>query len=218
MDDQMVTFRQARQLTGLSGATLRRWTREGRLPDRRSAGGQRVFVLSELGAAAGAPLRSRHEPSGSTVVAYARVSSRRQAAEGDLERQIERLRGWAETERPGSELLVFSDVGSGLSDNRSGLRRVLARVQRDDVSEIVVTHRERLARFGTKSMELLLSGFGVKVTAIGEDEDLSLSQESELVRDMLAIVTSFSGRLYGQRSAKARAIAACVKKGTTAAE
>ncbi|MDA8295367.1 MAG: IS607 family transposase [Actinomycetota bacterium] len=214
----MVTFRHARQLTGLSGATLRRWTREGRLPDRRSAGGQRVFVLSELEAAAGAPLKSRPEPSVSTVVAYARVSSRRQAAEGDLERQIERLRGWAETERPGSELVVFSDVGSGLSDNRSGLRRVLARVQRDDVSEIVVTHRERLARFGTKSMELLLSGFGVKVTAIGEDEDLSLSQESELVRDMLAIVTSFSGRLYGQRSAKARAIAACVKKGTTAAQ
>lgn len=147
----MVTFRQARQLTGLSGATLRRWTREGRLPDRRSAGGQRVFVLSELEAPAGAPLRSRHEPSGSTVVAYARVSSRRQAAEGDLERQIERLRGWVETERQGSELLVFSDVGSGLSDNRSGLCRVLARVQRDDVSEIVITHRERLARFGKRA-------------------------------------------------------------------
>ncbi len=214
MLSQMVTFRRARQLTGLSGATLRRWTREGRLPDRRSAGGQRVFVLSELEAAAGAPLRERSELATATIVGYARVPSRRQAAEGDLDRQIARLRDWAETERPGSELLVFSDVASGLSDNRSGLRRALARVQREDVGELVITHPERLARFGTGTLGILLAGFGVRVTAIGGDDDLASSTESELVRDMLAIVTCFSKRLYGQQSAKAQAIVSCVKKAT----
>ena len=186
-------------------------------PRRRSAGGQRVFVLDELEAAADALLKQRDD-SAAVVVGDARVSSRRQAAEGDLERQIERLCNWAATERPLSELLMFSDIGSGLSDHRAGPRRALARVQRDDVGELVVTHAERLARFGTKSLELFLTGFGVNLTLIGEDEDFSASRESELVRDMLAAVTSFSGRLDGQRSAQTRALAGSVRKATTSSQ
>ena len=113
---------------------------------------------------------------------------------------------------------MFSDIGSGLSDHRAGPRRALALVQRDDVGELVVTHAERLARFGTKSLELFLTGFGVNLTLIGEDEDFSASRESELVRDMLAAVTSFSGRLDGQRSAQTRALAGSVRKATTSSQ
>jgi hypothetical protein len=40
------------------------------------------------------------------------------------------------------------------------------------------------------------------------------SAESELVRDMLAIVTSFAGRLYGQRSAKTKRLRAAVSTET----
>ena len=54
----------------------------------------------------------------------------------------------------------------------------------------------------------------MRVVAIGEDEARSDSVESELVHDMLAVVTSFSGRLYGERSAKAKAIRRCVAEGT----
>jgi predicted site-specific integrase-resolvase len=80
----------------------------------------------------------------------------------------------------------------------------LAACQAQEVGELLITHPERLARFGTGIIEQLLAGYGVKLRVIGEDE-ASPSEESALVRDMLAIVTSFSGRLYGQRSAKARA-------------
>lgn len=51
---------------------------------------------------------------------------------------------------------------------------------------------------------------------IGCDEDISVSEEPGLVRDMLSVLTSFSGRLYGQRSAKARAIRRCVARGAEA--
>ena len=211
---ELVTFRRARQLTGLSGVTLRRWTRRGWLPDRRSAGGHRVFVLEELEAAAGRPLVVRDSRGAGTVVAYARVSSRRQAAEGDLDRQIDHLRDWAASEHPDAELRVFSDVASGLSDSRAGLRRALAYCQRPEVTVLAVTHPERLARFGTKTIQQLLAGFGVIMVVTGRDQDLSETGESELVRDMLAVVTSFSGRLYGQRSAKARTVASCVRQST----
>jgi putative resolvase len=145
------------------------------------------------------------------VVLYARVSSRRQAQEGDLERQLARLRDTAKDRVVAGE---FSDVASGPSDRRSGLRRALLACRDPSVTELWVTHQERLARFGVGIIEQLLSPHGVRVVAIGEDEARSDSVESELVRHMLAVVTSFSGRLYGERSAKAKAIRRCVAEGT----
>ncbi|MGP3951154.1 recombinase family protein [Streptomyces sp. 7N604] len=43
----------------------------------------------------------------------------------------------------------FTDVASGLSDRRKGLRRALQACQAESVSTLLVTHEERLARFGT---------------------------------------------------------------------
>lgn len=78
---------------------------------------------------------------------------------------------------------------------------------------LLVEHPDRLARFGVGVIEHLLAGFGVTVVYTGQTEDQSA--ESELVRDMLAIVTSFAGRLYGQRSAKTKRLRAVVTAETT---
>jgi predicted site-specific integrase-resolvase len=135
------------------------------------------------------------------VVLYARVSSHRQAKEGDLDRQVDKLKA-AVKGRP--IYSIHKDIASGLSDKRSGLRAALEDCRKSEVGELVVTHPERLARFGTGVIEILLAGYGVKIRVVGED-GLDASEEASLVRDMLSIVTSFSGRLYGQRSAKSRA-------------
>jgi hypothetical protein len=42
--------------------------------------------------------------------------------------------------------------------------------------------------------------------------------EQDLVRDMLAVVTSFAGRLYGQRSARAKRLRAAVAAETDGRE
>lgn len=212
-DDRLLPLREARRLTGLSETTLRKWMAEGRIPQRRTPSGQRRFAISDLEDACGGPLRPGSRLRAVTVC-YARVSSRRQASEGDLAGQQERLEAWVAVERAASDVEVFSDVGSGLSDRRGGLRRALIRCQAPEVSELVVEHRERLARFGVGTIEVLLAGYGCKLVEIGVDEALSESAESELVRDMLAVVTSLSGRLYGQRSAKARSLQACVRRET----
>ena len=186
----MVGVREAKAILGVTSRTLRRYTASGRLPDRRSPGGHRIFSVAELEAI----LHRRGEIPVSeglgAVVLYARVSSRRQAQEGDLERQLARLREVAKHRVVAGE---FSDVASGLSDRRSGLRRALLACQDSSVTELWVTHQERLARFGVGIIEQLLHPHGVRVVAIGEDEAFSDSVESELVRDMLAVVTSFSG-------------------------
>ncbi len=106
----------------------------------------------------------------------------------------------------------FTDVASGLSDRRKGLRRALRACQADGVSTLLVTHEECLARFGTALLaEVVLPSWGCRLEIAGGDEELDDCGDGDLVRDMLAVVTSFSGRLYGSRSAKARALTRTVK-------
>ncbi|MFD7406358.1 IS607 family transposase [Streptomyces sp. NPDC059866] len=205
-DDWISAGRAAKRL-GVSTRTLRRYTFEGVLEDRRSPGGRRVFRVGDLDALSrrrGRPVR----PEGA-VVLYGRVSSHRQRAEGDLDRQVERLRA-AAGQRPVAG--VFTDVASGFSDKRKGLRRALQACQDEAVTALLVTHEERLARFGTALLaEVVLPSWGVRLEIVGGDEELDGGEGGDLARDMIAIVTSFSGRLYGARSAKARALTRAVK-------
>ena len=110
--DDYVSATAAAHRLGVSTRTLRRYTAEGRLPDVRSAGGRRVFRVGDLDAIARKPRVN------GKAVGYARVSSRRQQVEGDLARQVARLRAHAD-----DAVVVFTDVASGLSDRRAGLRK-----------------------------------------------------------------------------------------------
>lgn len=197
--DDYVSATAAANRLGVSTRTLRRYTQEGRLPDARSAGGRRIFRLGDLDALTRKPRTGK-------AVGYARVSSRRQQAEGDLDRQVARL------QEHDIGLIVFSDVASGLSDRRAGLRKALSECMKPGVDRLVVEHPDRLARFGVGVIEHLLAGYGVRVVYTGQPENESA--ESELVRDMLAIVTSFAGRLYGHRSAKTKRLRAAVSAAT----
>jgi len=103
---------------GVSTRTLRRYTQDGRLPDARSAGGRRIFRIGDLDAIG-------RKPCTGTAVGYARVSSRRQQADGDLDRQVARLRAHDDAVVVVVVVVVvvlFTDVASGLSDRRAGLR------------------------------------------------------------------------------------------------
>lgn len=126
----------------------------------------------------------------------------RQQAEGDLDRQVGRLQDFHDG------LAVFTDVASGLSDRRAGLRKALSECMTPGVDRLLVEHRDRLAHLGVVVIEHLLAGFGVEVIYTGQPREESA--ESELVRDMLAIVTSFADRLYGDRSATTRRLRAAV--------
>lgn len=67
----------------------------------------------------------------------------------------------------------------------------------------MVEHRDRLARFGFESLKAALEGAGREVVVLEEGE-----VEEDLVQDVLDLLTSVAGRLYGRRSAKDRARAA----------
>jgi len=68
------------------------------------------------------------------------------------------------------------------------------------VDRLILTHKDRLLRFGAEIIFYLCSYFGTTVEII--EADAVLSDEETLVRDVLEIITIFSSRLYGKRAHK----------------
>lgn len=165
---------------GVSYLTAWRWFKAGQLPvPARQLPSGTILV---------------EEPRPQGVVLYARVSSHDQ--KGDLERQVERLRAYAEAQGL-MDYRVVTEIGSGLN----GKRKKLLKVLRDPgVGTIVVEHRDRLTRFGFDLLEAALSPAGKRILVVEEGE-----VADDLVWDLLEILTSACGRLYGRRSARRRA-------------
>ncbi|HYU71500.1 MAG TPA: IS607 family transposase [Ktedonobacteraceae bacterium] len=146
---------------------------------------------------------------GRLLVLYGRVSGHGQKA--DLDMHLERLqKTWAKLERKGVATLVLSDIGSGLKASRRQLQRLLKLVCEDKVGEIALTYEDRLTRFGQEYLETLFACFDVTLTVLEPGEEKT--PEQELMRDLLALIASFSGRLYGMRSHKQQALGACAKQ------
>jgi predicted site-specific integrase-resolvase len=95
---------------------------------------------------------------------------------------------------------VIEDLGSGMNYNKKGLRLLIKRICSGEVGRLVVTHKDRLLRFGSELVFALCEQFGTEVVIINRSEDTSY--EEDLVQDVLEIITVFSARLYGSRSHK----------------
>lgn len=78
--------------------------------------------------------------------------------------------------------------------------RLLRDAKKDKFSLVLFTYKDRLTRFGYKYLKQFLSEFNVKVNYLNELDEKS--PESEMVEDLVAIIHSFSGKLYGLRSGK----------------
>lgn len=123
---------------------------------------------------------------------YARVSSAEN--KDNLERQAERLTHYAIAKGYTVQRIV-KEIGSGLNDNRKKLEKLL---KQDDYQFLIVEHKDRLGRFGTHYIDVLLARCGVTLEVV----NLAENGRDELMTDLVAIITSFAARLYGQRRAK----------------
>ena len=185
---------------GLHPITVRRWIKAGRIHVVQM--GREVRIpRTEIERLVG-------KLDGRLLVLYGRVSGHGQKA--DLETQLQRLQTWAATERKGQETLVLADIGSGLKAGRRHLQRLLKLVCEDKVGEIAITSEDRLTRFGQEYLETLFACFDVTLTVLEPGEEKTAEQE--LTADLLALIASFSGRLYGMRSHKQQALVACAKQ------
>lgn len=97
-----------------------------------------------------------------------------------------------------NNLLVKTDIGSGLNDNRKGLLSVLDLIQEGKVNRLYILSKDRLTRFGYHYLEKICDFHGVSIIVVS-DEAESKSQSEEFAEDIIALIHSFSGKLYGLR-------------------
>ena len=200
--EKLLTISEASELLGVAKSTLRRWEEEGKLiPDIRTKGGQRRYKLSSL-----RPEMKHKNSYNRKTIAYARVSSYDQ--KDDLERQKQVLEMYCASN--GWDFEILSDLGSGINYNKKGLKTLINSIIDGKVGRLVVTHKDRLLRFGAELIFAICEAKEVEVVIINKGEDTTF--EEDLAKDVLEIITVFSARLYGARSHKNKKLIDGMKK------
>lgn len=175
---------------GVSIDTLRRWEAAGKLESERTPNGHRRYDLAKLQRIDSRKGKSEKRK----TVCYARVSSHDQKS--DLVRQTAMLESYCAANGWSYELI--QDLGSGLNYHKRGLRILIRRICEGDITRLVLTHKDRLLRFGSELIFLLCEQFGTEVVIINASSEITF--EEELTQDVQEIITVFSARLYGSRS------------------
>lgn len=198
-----ISIGEAAKVIGVAVSTMQRWEADGKfLPDFRTCGGHRRYSLSRIKSKFFNENSSHDSPETKKTYAYARVSSHDQKL--DLKRQENRLAAYCQKQDWDFE--VISDLGSGINYKKKGLNRLFKLMCKGKISRLVLTHKDRLLRFGSPLLFKLCQYFGVEVVIL--EQQLAHDFEKELVADVIEIMTVFTAKMYGKRSHQNR-IKAC---------
>ena len=186
-----IAIKEAASLIGVTTKTLRRWESQGKITSTRTKGNHRRYEVSRL-------LNIKSD--GLKTIAYARVSTHDQKE--DLKRQEIVLESYCASK--GYEFELISDLGSGMNYRKKGLVKLVNLICSNKVERLVLSHKDRLLRFGSDLIFMLCEHFNTEIVIINKSVESTF--EEDLTADVLEIITVFSARLYGSRSHKNKQI------------
>ena len=76
---------------------------------------------------------------------------------------------------------------------------IMRKIENEEVTTLVIAHKDRLCRFGFEFFEHFIKEHGCNLIVVNQP---SLSPQEEIIEDMLSIVDTFSNRLDGLRKHK----------------
>ncbi len=158
--------------------------KDGKLPNAKKLPTGTIVVLEEE--------KANVLSTQNIVAIYARVSSHENR--DNLEKQAERLKEYAIAKGYQIKHMV-KEVGSGVNDARPKLINLL---NKQDYSILLVEHKDRLTRFGFNYIRLLCEKQGKLIEIVNGAED----EKEDIIQDFVAVIYSFSAKLYGLRRAK----------------
>jgi putative resolvase len=164
---------------GISYITAWRWYKTGKLPVPAIKTDSGMILVDPA---------SHETTQNHRVWVYCRVSSHEK--KDDLSRQADRClqfcqqRGW-------EVMHVTKEIASGMNDSRPKLFRLFEQ----HPTRLVVEHKDRLTRFGFHYFEYFLPLIGCELIVMNRDQE----EKDDLLKDLVAIITSFCCRLYGLR-------------------
>ncbi|MGB9856518.1 MAG: IS607 family transposase [Dictyoglomaceae bacterium] len=176
----LLNIQKVKETYNISRSTLINWEKEGLITPIRTLKGRRRYKKEDIEKLLGM-LEEKPKPK---VVLYARVSTKKQ--EEYLKNQIRRLEEYANLQ--GWQYEVISEIASGVNENRRGLLKLLNKIKRGEVQNF-------------EYLKFLMESFEVELIVLnGKENEQDVNKE--LAEDLIAIVTSFAARIYGQRGGK----------------
>ncbi|MBQ8824081.1 MAG: IS607 family transposase [Ruminococcus sp.] len=189
------TIHEMTEILGVTAQTLRNWDKSGRLkPHHTSPNGYRYYSEDDLNQILNKPVKKQRK-----TVGYCRVSSPKQ--KDDLKRQEENMRIYLLAQ--GKPFEIISDIGSGINYKRKGLQELIKGMANRSISKVVVLYKDRLTRFGFELIEYIAELYGCEIEVVDTTEK---TEQEELVKDLVQIITIFSCKLQGKRANKAKKI------------
>lgn len=176
----MIKLSEYAKMYGVTYQTAFRWFNEGKIPDSFKSESGSIFVKEK-----------DIETSNTEICIYARVSNQSRRAE--MEYQVDRIQRFAEGKGYSIDK-IYKEVASGMNDSRKQLWKMIETKPK----VIFIENKDRLTRFGYEYLRRLLKKQGTEIICVNINE----TEEDDLMKDMIAIVTSFCCRLYGQRRGK----------------
>jgi predicted site-specific integrase-resolvase len=167
----------------ISNTTLCTWVKVGKIT-RKSILGSKYFLYDA----------SPFEGFAKKHIIYARVSTQKQR--NDLDEQVKIIRNYVVANGHIVDQ-VFTDIASGMNENRIALISLMDLVAEGDVNSVYISYRDRLTRFGFGYLENFCSRYNTKVVVVNLTEEKDFQEE--LTEDLIAIIHHFSMKMYSNR-------------------
>lgn len=175
---------------GVSVRTLQRWDASGKLNAKRTPSNHRYYDETDIH-----QLYNIKETDKKTIV-YCRVSSSGQ--KDDLKSQIKAMEQFCLS----SGIIVdewIQEIGGGMNFRRKKFLSIMSGIHRGEIGKLLIAHKDRLCRFGFDYFSFMAKENNCDIIVVNQE---SLSPQQEMVEDLMAIIHTFSCRLYGLRKYK----------------
>lgn len=200
---EFVGGKEASKILGVHQRTLYQWEEKGEIETIRTSGNKRLYnVKKYLASKVKAnnicnnldDLDNKNEK---LNICYVRVSTQNQ--KDDLERQKLLMK----TKYP--NYIIIEDIGSGLNLNKRGINKIIHLGIKGKINELIVAYKDRLTRFGFELIEEIITKYSNgKIIILNKSEEIS--QEEELVKDVMAIMNVYVAKMNGLRRYKNKEI------------
>jgi predicted site-specific integrase-resolvase len=130
------------------------------------------------------------------IVVYCRVSSQNQ--KDDLVSQVAAMEQFCLARGIAVDAWI-KEIGGGMNFKRKAFLSLMSRIQLGEIKCLIIAHEDRLVRFGFDYFQIMARENGCEIIVANQEH---LSPQHEMVEDLLAIVHTFSRRLYGLRKYK----------------
>ena len=184
-----VSAKEIRERLHISGVTLMRWKNENKIACIKLSDRKCLYDIDSI-------IQNADDHKRKNVI-YGRVKENQNQSK-ELNMQIELIKQYMLSKGVSVDD-VYSDVASGLNENRDGFNSLLEKVFKKEIDTVYVTYRDRLTRFGFDYFSKIFSYFGTKIVVLDNKEETNSLYQKELTDDLVTLMRSYSTKLDNGR-------------------